>query len=160
MEAKVPKHIRVYALAIDGAYAYEGEIINEAGQCERRFEGAAKLPRSGKTHQRDTITAIRAALEHCAKFDSAGTSRIAILTNLEGHAKAWRYGADFWTVRGKFLKQDGTPLANADLWACVLEHNKRTPLDIKFVRNSDLQMRILKDKAAELRDREEQCEAA
>ncbi len=81
MQTKTTKRVHLHIVAVDGAYAYSGEILNDANQSEGKFEGKSLLPRSGKTNQRDTLTAFIAALSHTDSL-SAGTIRhITIWTN-------------------------------------------------------------------------------
>lgn len=157
MEAKSTKAAHLYAIAVSGAYAYEGEIRKQKDTTAvaAPFAEASALPIAKHSNQRDTLLAILAALDKFAElYRNEEITHVYVRTNIKGYESAWSYNHPYWVASGIFVRKDNTPIANADLWAKILEHHKRVPLTLIFQAEGNtpggMRMRTLKLRAASL----------
>ena len=156
MNAESSKSAHLYAIAVSGAYAYEGAIRKQkeaAGNAS--FADASKLPILKHSNQRDTLLAILAVLDRFAElYRNDEITHVYIRTNIKGYEKTWGCNHPYWVATGAFVRKDNSPLANDDLWAKILEHHKRVPLTIVFQSEGNtpggIRMRTLKRRAKSL----------
>lgn len=156
MEDKSNKAAHLYAIAVSGACAYEGEIrTSKETPTTASFADASALPILKHSNQRDTLITILAALDKFAEpYRKDQIAHVYIRTNIKGYERAWSYNHPYWVASGMFVRKDNSPIANADLWAKILEHHKRVPLTIIFQAEGNtaggMRMRTLKLRAASL----------
>lgn len=154
MNAEKPTFAHLYAIAVRGAYAYEGELRTkmDTNTTPQQFDGAHKLPVAAHSNQRDTLLGILAALDRLAEMHpDAAINHVYIRTNIKGQVVAWGYNHPYWDKNGVFVRKDNSPIANADLWEKILEHHKRVPITFMFEPESNslggMRMRTLKVRA-------------
>ncbi|MFT4096118.1 MAG: hypothetical protein QM651_03285 [Rhodoblastus sp.] len=154
MEAAKAASAHLYAIAVRGALAYEGELRdpNKDGTPGATIlSGVRLLTVADHTNPRDTLVSLLAALDAYAAEAAGTVAELILYTNNKGYAQTWALNHSLWASVGSFVRRDNSPLANADLWAKILEHHKRMPIAFRFQGDDTtpegVRMRVLKLRA-------------